>query len=528
MLKVLLVDDEPFILQGLQLLVDWEAEGYEIHTASDGKEALDFIRNHPMDLIIADIKMPVMTGLELLRELRMKRGSDVYFVILSGFAEFNYAQEALRYNCTDYILKPVEKEQLLSILRKVSAMNTEKASEKADRAKKERAYLDRNLMALLSGKFDSDNISYLMDKIDITEGMCYVEIQLDDATMSEDYSDEDKKEQLRKLYAAAGEFLKNDSSLCVMDVSDSEKIYDIGFICPESMAQHLQMTTKEFLEEFLEYITVNTNLSATMLVGKNVTGLKNISKSYGTANMLRSLQGFREKKKMYFYEDEYKVTESGILICKKQLDELIVSIEKGEHVEIREKVDAFYEEMKNTGVTEATMNLNINYLLFQLIHLASELDSEVNQEEILRMISEGTAEEGIRRGGKTHLCRMAYAYGEYLAQLRKNVSKGVLGDIEEEIKNNYASNLTLKDLSEKYFINSAYLGQLFRKKYGCSFKDYLNARRIEEAARLLRKSDMKIYEVAEAVGYKDVDYFVNKFIEANGCTPTKYKKNMGV
>ena len=142
------------------------------------------------------------------------------------------------------------------------------------------------------------------------------------------------------------------------------------------------------------------------------------------------------------------------------------------------------------------------------------------------MISENTSEEGKSRGGKTHLRRMAYAYGEYLSQLRKNVSKGVLGDIEEEVKKNYASNLTLKDLSEKYFVNSAYLGQLFRKKYGCSFKDYLNNHRIEEAAKLLRKSDMKIYEVAEAVGYKDVDYFVNKFIDAKGCTPTKYKKNI--
>lgn len=528
MLKVLLVDDEPFILQGLKMLLDWEAAGYEVHTATNGKEALDYYKYNPVDLIIADIKMPVMTGLELLKELRETLNSDVYFVILSGYAEFNYAQEALRYNCTDYILKPVEKEQLIGILGTVSALNSEKETLNQDRAKKERAYLDRNLMALLSGKYDKGNIEYLSGKINIDEDMCYLEVQLDEETLSEDYSDDDKKEQLKKLYAAATEFLKSDVDLCVMDVSDSEKIYDLGFIYTESMGQQRQLSMKEYINDFLDYIIVNTNLSATVLVGKTVSGIKNISKSYGTANMLRSLQGFREKKRLYYYEEEYKVTDSGILICKKQLDELIDAIEKGEHIEIREKVDSFYSEMKNTGVTESTMNLNINYLLFQLIHLASELDSEVNQEEILRMISESTSEEGIRRGGKTHLCRMAYAYGEYLAQLRKNVSKGVLGDIEEEIKKNFASNLTLKDLAEKYFINSAYLGQLFRKKYGCSFKDYLNEKRIEEASRLLRKSDMKIYEVAEAVGYKDVDYFVNKFIEANGCTPTKYKKNMGV
>lgn len=525
MLKVLLVDDEPFILQGLQLLIDWKEEGFEIITASNGAEALEVLEANEVDLIIADIKMPVMSGLELLKTLR-DRQSDIYFVILSGFAEFNYAQEALRYNCTDYILKPVEKDQLLSILRKVLELNKVKIYEDQYNAKKERAFLDRNLMALLSGKFDNKNVEFISDKINIDDEMCYVEIKLNEEMFPEDCSDEEKKEQLKKLYSISEGFLKDDMDFCIMDVSDVENIYDIGLIYSDSMGQKIGMSTRKYLEELYDYITVNTNIPMTMLVGKNVSGIKNISKSYGTANMLRSLQGFREKKNIYFYEEEYKISDAGLLICKKQLDELIEAIEGADRIQIHEKVDDFFNEMKNTGVTESTMNLNINYLLFQLIHLASELDSEVNQEEILRMISENTSEEGIRRGGKTHLCRMAYAYGDYLAQLRKNVSKGVLGDIEDEIKKNFSNNLTLKDLSEKYFINSAYLGQLFRKKYGCSFKDYLNDIRLTEAGRLLRKSDMKIYEVAEAVGYKDVDYFVNKFIEAKGCTPTKYRKKM--
>lgn len=527
MLKVLLVDDEPFILQGLKVLVDWEAEGYEIYTAVNGKEALDFIKKQPVDLVIADIKMPLMDGIELLKEVR-KLNDEIYYVILSGYAEFGYAQEALKHGCVEYILKPVEKEQLLAILRKIADLNKEKIIEIQDKAKKDKAYLDRNIMSLLRGKYDKTNIECISDKINVDEDMCYVEVQLDVATLSEDYSDEEKKEQLNKLYLAADEFLKHDFALCIMDVSDSEKTYDIGFIYTDSMGQKLQLTTEEYLKRFYDYLIVNTNLEITMLVGKNVSGIRNISKSYGTANMLRSLQGFREKKNIYYYEDEYKITDTGILICKKQLDNLIEAIEGGEHVEIRKRVDEFYQEMKNTGVTESTMNLNINYLLFQLIHLASELDNEVNQEEILRMILESTSEEGIRRGGRTHLCKMAYAYGDYITQLRKNVSKGVLGQIEDEIKRNYASNLTLRELSEKYYINSAYLGQVFRKKYGCSFKDYLNEQRLNEAAKLLRKSDMKIYEVAEMVGYKDVDYFVNKFIEAKGCTPTKYKKNMAV
>ncbi|MBR5636213.1 MAG: response regulator, partial [Pseudobutyrivibrio sp.] len=163
MLEVLLVDDEPFILQGLQLLVDWEKEGYHISTASNGKEAYDYISTNPVDLIISDIKMPVMTGVELLKALRENLKSDTYFVILSGYAEFSYAQEALRYECTDYILKPVEQEQLLGILRKVSALNQAKTSRTQDVLKKEKAYMERTLMRLLSGKYDVNDLEYISE-----------------------------------------------------------------------------------------------------------------------------------------------------------------------------------------------------------------------------------------------------------------------------------------------------------------------------------------------------------------------------
>ena len=152
MLKVLLVDDEPFIMQGLQVLIDWEQEGYEQpRTASNGQEALEVLKDFPADLIIADINMPVKTGLEMLKELRIEQNKDTYVVILSGYAEFSYVQEAMRYACTDYILKPVEKENLTSVLRKVSAMKEISDKEKREGELREKAYLDRNLIALFLG-----------------------------------------------------------------------------------------------------------------------------------------------------------------------------------------------------------------------------------------------------------------------------------------------------------------------------------------------------------------------------------------
>lgn len=132
LLKVLLVDDEPFILQGLKILIDWEQEGFEVvKTAANGEEALEYLRGEQVDLIIADIKMPVVTGLELLEKIRREKISDAHFVILSGYADFEYARKAIRYDCTDYILKPVDREELLKVLNKVQVLR------RADNQKKQ-------------------------------------------------------------------------------------------------------------------------------------------------------------------------------------------------------------------------------------------------------------------------------------------------------------------------------------------------------------------------------------------------------
>jgi len=121
MLKILIVDDEPFIRQGLSVLIDWEAEGFFIAgEASNGEEALALIRKNEYDLIIADIRMPGMGGIELLKQTREQNLSKARFVILSGFFEYEYAKEAIRYSCTDYILKPIKQQELVGLLRKVS------------------------------------------------------------------------------------------------------------------------------------------------------------------------------------------------------------------------------------------------------------------------------------------------------------------------------------------------------------------------------------------------------------------------
>ena len=525
MLKVLLVDDEPFIVQGLSVLLDWEKEGCEIvATAQNGVEALAYLKEHEADLVIADIKMPEMTGLELLETIRREQISNAYFVILSGYSDFSYAQKAIRYSCMDYVLKPVEKEVLTEIIRKAANMSETEIQQQEDKKQMERAYLARNVISLLLGKYDDINLEYVYSHMRLSDGVRYIDIQLVDALDLEDVEDTEMRSRQRKLYQGCREFLKEDEAHCILDVSSEENIYDVGLIYCDYMAAQNDCPEKEYLEKLFNYLSVSLKQRLVMLVGKKVADIASISKSYGTACMLNSLRAFHDRKNIYYYEEEIQVNSGGILLCKTELDNLISAIEQNDKVRIHETVDRLFDELRRVGAMGETINLNINYLLFQLIHVATEQDDCVNQEEILHLISESTFEDGLMRGSKVHLARFACEYAEYLAQLRKNVSRGVLALIEQEVREHYAENLTLRDLGQKYYINNAYLGQVFRKKYNQSFKDYLNNYRIEQAAQLLVRTDDKIYKIAEDVGYKNTDYFINKFIAAKGCTPSKFRK----
>ncbi|MDN5378651.1 MAG: two-component system, response regulator YesN, partial [Clostridiales bacterium] len=120
MLKAILADDEPFIRQGLKKLIDWGKCGYEvIAEAGDGLEAFEFIKKFQPDLVIADIKMPGMDGIELLEKVRGIFGDKIKFVILSGYYEFEYAKRAIRGKAAEYILKPVNKEEFSAVLEKI-------------------------------------------------------------------------------------------------------------------------------------------------------------------------------------------------------------------------------------------------------------------------------------------------------------------------------------------------------------------------------------------------------------------------
>ncbi len=522
MRKVLLVDDEVFIAQGLEVLIDWRAEGYEIAAVCrNGREALDWLRGHHVDLVIADVMMPEMTGLELLETVKREKVSEASFVILSGYGEFAFAQQALRYGCMDYLLKPIERDDLLAILRRSSY-----ASQTAQMEQKyEEAYLARNLVALLHGSRQAD-MDYIRSHMRLSSGVRYLEIDVLLERDSDEEEDADELAGLRtRIRQSCRQLLQGDGDHCVVELSTEQLTCSVGFVCCDYMAQERGLTEVLFVQQLHRHLAVSAQRELRIIAGEKVEDLEQIDRSYRSAKDLKTLLAFRGQKSVYWYEQELEEREKGSMLLRQQLDRLVEAVEQGEHGAIERCVDELFAWMRERNMKSRDVNLNFHYLLFRLIDLACSLDGDADQEEILQLISASTVEQGFHRGSRRHLTRFACDYADYLAQLRHSEPSGILRDIEREIRENYAENLTLQDLGRKYFINSSYLGQIFRKASGQSFKAALTLQRINEASRLLRQTDRKIGDIAEAVGYRDVDYFISRFIELKGCTPSRYRKN---
>ena len=489
MVRVLLVDDEPFIVQGLKVMLEGQSVNCEVvGEASNGKEALEFLKQREVDLVFADIKMPVMTGLELLETIRTEKISDAYFVILSGYSDFQYAQQALRYDCMDYVLKPVKHEELERILEQVEKLNREKEEQEEKEQHWEQAVFLRNILTVLSGETDSGVLQYLRDSLPFSGTFRYVEIEAEAPENRE-------KPEWRKSLCKACQEIAGDKwkKCCFVDVSPDTGTNGVGILLSSEMVKEHGKTEQEYLRDMLRELKV---VDGIVLVAVLELGIQR------------------------FQAGAYLADSAHVDV----LDALIHAVEANETETIAQKVAELYRRMGNMGMNSQMIDMNLHYLLFGLVHLAVQQDDKVSQEEVFSMIRNNAFDLHTMRGSRSHLEQFVREYAEYLVQLRRKGSRGVLAEVEREVSRRYPENLTLKEMSRKFYVNSAYLGQIFKKKHGISFKEYLNNYRVEQAAELLLRTDKKIYEIAEEVGYHDLDYFINRFIAVKGCTPSKFRK----
>lgn len=526
MINILIVDDEPFIRQGLKILINWEQYGYKIvGEAANGLEAIKELEKNEIDLIVADIKMPEMNGIELIEYVRENISDKIKFIVLSGYYEFEYAKKAIKYGVTDYILKPIQKDELIKTLLSFKEEYNKQKSQKNMEKMKDKAVFDKYLREIIYGKIDDSILQYVNKYQSFSEHLRYIIIEI--SYSSDNYnniSDAEKRRGYEEFYNNMITWLGENYYNVISDVDNYKDCYDIGFIYDKRLRQEQGLSEREYISKLQKDMKQIQKYDFYIYIGQKVNNIKELSVSYKTATVAKLFSDFSNGNTISYYDEITRKEECSYNLEKQYIDELINEIEENNEEEIIQCVNKIYNSFKEFNVDLEIINININYLLCNLINIAKELDSEANQEEVMKYISSISFEQIVSRGSVNHLKNFSLEFAQYLNQLRQHSSQGILSQVDKEISEHYMEKLSLKYLSEKYYINSAYLGQIFKKQYNVSFKDHLNAYRIEKASELLKRSDDKIYKIAEKVGYSNTDYFINKFMQLKQKTPMQYRK----
>lgn len=506
--KVLLIDDEPLALEGLQIWVNWEEMGFEVcGSCENGLQGLKLMEELKPDLVMVDIHMPQMDGLQMIEEWRKKGNHSTKFIVLTGYSDFGYARKALKYRVSRYLLKPLDEEQAQI---EIGAVLEELIEEKSQLHIGEVAQREKELILvkdLLLGrplKVEDEIYARALSLQANDWNVCLIQVP---------------KNQLLSVSEIAKEFL--------------EGFYTVYFI-------HLRMdyfsivfgnitkqNEKEDVWDKLQKLACRlAGFRMFMTVGQPETSLVNIRNSYLTAT---------EALLHTFYETE----ENGIICYNKienrefqtyfnqveLLERIIKSLQLIDYTSYHETVNHIEHTFRDIKVHPDEAQKFVIYILHEIkMYLRGQMEKEPESSWHLFDIPDLnealiTFDDLI---GMLHSCgRVCF---DLLLKENTLESQGIIHEINEYIMIHYREGLTIKMLAERFFLHPAYLGQLLMRKNGIGFNELLHDLRIEEACRLLRMNQYKNSEVSEMVGYTSYNHFLKQFEKRIGISPNEYKK----
>lgn len=501
MVRMILADDEPIITKGIQKLVDWNGLGIEIvGEYADGKEALDGIITKKPDIALLDIYMPKKTGIDILRELKQLE-INTKIIFISGFQDFQYAKDALKYGADDYLLKPVIKDELIKSVEKcIMSLRQEWGLEETIPLKRK----------------DEDAVPY--DRLVKIEETTYVPTVIEIIFQGDETSHE------RKLIRFS----------IVSFIEHYLEIKDLGIIFIKNhyivvvLKGRSQSEAAEILYELAQEVNASTKHSIGAIIGEVVSSMGEIPAGY---TKCLDLQGY------FFFANQIKIPILTVGVPAFQ-----------KNVTLEEFADC-RSLMLDTIVTQDRDSWEIRFQRFlRLLCIVSEGKREdacfhfcssirVAEDRFQAMGLSGLGldmKELLEIGRNTeNYSQMSMVYRgcfeSYMGELKESVINNDKRDIiraKEYIEKHYKETLTLEVLAREIHMNSYYFSNFFKKHSGENFKDYLNKVRMRHAVNLLISTDKKSYEIADEVGFRDARSFSELFQRMFGETPAGYRKRV--
>lgn len=516
MKKVLLVDDELFIRKGIKSLIDWEKCGFEVVSEADnGEDAFDIIKNTSPDLVITDIRMPILDGLELIKRVVE---SDFYtpkFIIISGFNDFKYAQHAIRYGVQDFILKPIDQDEMEDALQKLAQSLRE---EENQNLKQELLRSQAMFEELLLGSASLEVIELYKKELKLEEGNThnYVLLEVYEETSS---SIEDTKIR-DEVQRAVAEVL--DYTVPVHEHSAK----NFGFIInsKEMVGSHGRL---EGLIKKLSDAFSSLQIGAfSIYVGSSFTEIQSVKESFETAKQASLFKFIYKDNEPVFYETIKDIRVNYSEIDHEQFSLLMEYMEENDMEHIQAFIDRMFIEFQEKYYAPEAVKGAINHSVQRVIKtLKSMEENEQDYSAYYTMLPWNRfnlSQTDLKKQFTTYIIDSTTR----IHQLRKEHVKGDIHKIKAYTEKHFHENISLKGIAAKFYINPVYMGQLFKKTYGIYFKEFLLDIRIKEAKKLLRQTNQRVYEIAEKVGFGSTDYFVTQFEKMEGMSPTEYRNQI--
>lgn len=501
MYKVLIVDDEPFILEGLYNIIHWADFGMEIvGHAENGQLAMDILRHTTIDLLISDISMPVMNGLQLISSAREIQ-PNLLAIILSGFSEFNYLKEAMKLGIENYLLKPINIEELKSTLRGVVEKLNLLLVEQWFDSKGVQIVKDNILHRWLKGHMATAEFNERADLLGIQLKRPLASVSI----VRSEKAGDDVFDLITKL------FDDDDSFTPFRDIDG-----DIVILSTMEVLEEKRL--KENLENIHERISAFSPVRISM--GSVGFLLQHAPQSYVEAK--KALEYF------LIYPQQTIMDYSELSLCEGPLKS-VFPIDWSEYVKLilaketgslEEQIERDFEEIQRLeGMTPS----RLQDIAFELIIRFKMQLKEMNHKEEAEPFTVAFRKVMEADTGTDLINAIQEVAVSVIDALVRDVKNPIVQQVLKYIHENYAGELSLKTLGAAYNIHPVYLGQLFHKETNETFTGYMNKYRVEKAKEQLKTTHLKVHEIAANVGYLESGYFYKQFKKHVGISPIEYK-----
>lgn len=505
--KVLLIDDEPGALEGMQLWIDWPGIGFEVcGTGSNGVEGLKLIKELQPDLVVTDVNMPLMNGLEMIASWQEEQTRGVRFVILSGYSEFEYAQRALRYGVNHYLLKPIipeEAEKELAEIHKVLVQEKEEQSLNQIASYEE---IVSGIKTMLQGQPSDPAAASLLGRVsEIRErwNFCLVQTEAD---------------AFAELRGQAAALLYQEEAMYLIDLDMNR----FGIVYGQSGSKDGEQALCRMLWEL---VRLYAGQRVFIVTGEEAGDLLQIGHSYRTAKAAMIYKFYDTAYDRIFRYEQISKGPLNYHYDQLQLVERItLAVTLLDQEALQEAIHSAARSFREMLIAPEIVKKAVIHIMCRIMEYV-EKTSETKPGQLFGKYELPGLSDSVYI--LSDLMELLLACGtegiELLAKEQSKQSQGVVQEVNDYIREHFRERLTLKKLGEIFYMHPAYLGQLLLKKNGVSFNELIHDLRIEEAARLLEQSELKNSEIAERVGYSHYGQFFKQFEARMRMSPNEYK-----